>query len=137
MIKRDGKWEEVDWQTRSNSSRGELKRIRDAHGAASDRRAGVAAPTLEELYLLQKLVRGLGSGNVDFRLRQSDFAADGELRGAPWLGMKIAEIDAARPRAGDRQHAAQGSSAARASPAPGGQEAARSSTWSIRSTTIC
>ncbi|MGB0126699.1 MAG: molybdopterin-dependent oxidoreductase, partial [Rhodocyclaceae bacterium] len=48
--------------------------------------------TLEELYLLQKLVRGLGSGNVDFRLRQSDFALDGKRRGAPWLGMRLAEI---------------------------------------------
>ena len=37
-------------------------------------------------------MRGLGSGNVDFRLRQSDFSADGKLAGAPWLGMKIADM---------------------------------------------
>jgi len=49
--------------------------------------------TLEELYLLQKLMRGLGSGNVDFRLRQSDFSADGKQAGAPWLGMPVAEIN--------------------------------------------
>jgi len=47
---------------------------------------------LEELYLLQKLMRGLGSDNVDFRLRQSDFSADGKQQGAPWLGMSIADI---------------------------------------------
>ena len=37
-------------------------------------------------------MRGLGSDNVDFRLRQADFSADGKLAGAPWLGMKIADI---------------------------------------------
>jgi NADH-quinone oxidoreductase subunit G len=43
--------------------------------------------------LLQKLMRGLGSGNVDFRLRQSDFSADGRQSGAPWLGMPVADIN--------------------------------------------
>jgi NADH-quinone oxidoreductase subunit G len=37
-------------------------------------------------------MRGLGSGNVDFRLRQSDFSADGKMKSAPWLGMTIAEV---------------------------------------------
>ena len=46
--------------------------------------------TLEELHLLQKAMRGLGSENVDFRLRQSDFALDGQV--TPWLGMPIAEL---------------------------------------------
>ena len=55
---------------------------------------GLATPhsTLEELYLLQKLLRGIGSDNIDFRLRQSDFSADGKQVGAPWLGMAIADI---------------------------------------------
>jgi NADH-quinone oxidoreductase subunit G len=44
------------------------------------------------MHLAQKLVRGLGSENVDFRLRQCDFAADGKLKGSPWLGMKVAEL---------------------------------------------
>ncbi|HET9112908.1 MAG TPA: molybdopterin-dependent oxidoreductase, partial [Burkholderiales bacterium] len=52
-----------------------------------------AHQTVEELYLLQKLMRGLGSGNVDTRLAQSDFRADGKLTGAPWLGMPVAEIN--------------------------------------------
>jgi NADH-quinone oxidoreductase subunit G len=39
---------------------------------------------------LQKLVRGIGSDNVDFRLRQSDFALDGSV--TPWLGMPISEF---------------------------------------------
>jgi NADH-quinone oxidoreductase subunit G len=48
---------------------------------------------VEELFLLGRLMRGLGSENVDFRLRQADFSADGSRAGAPWLGMPVAEID--------------------------------------------
>jgi NADH-quinone oxidoreductase subunit G len=47
------------------------------------------------MYLLQKLMRGLGSDNVDFRLRQSDFSADGKQQGAPWLGLSVADISRA------------------------------------------
>jgi NADH-quinone oxidoreductase subunit G len=42
--------------------------------------------------LAAKLMRGLGADNVDFRLRQSDFSADGKRAGVPWLGMKVAEL---------------------------------------------
>src|SRR5947209_12841291 len=44
--------------------------------------------------LLAKLMRAMGSDNVDFRLRQSDFSADGKRAGVPWLGMKLAELGA-------------------------------------------
>ena len=37
-------------------------------------------------------MRGIGSGNIDTRLRLSDFSSDGKQAGAPWLGMKVAEI---------------------------------------------
>jgi NADH-quinone oxidoreductase subunit G len=50
--------------------------------------------TLEELHLAQKLMRALGSDNIDFRLRQTDFGAPGATDGAPWLGMSIAEFAA-------------------------------------------
>ena len=43
---------------------------------------------------LREARRGLGGDNVDFRLRQTDFAIDGRRKGAPWLGMKIAELGA-------------------------------------------
>jgi NADH-quinone oxidoreductase subunit G len=90
MIKQGGKWQETDWQTALEYVAHGLKNIRHEHGA--DAIAAMAAPysTLEELSLLQKLVRGIGSENVDFRLRQSDFALDGKL--VPWLGMSIEEF---------------------------------------------
>jgi NADH-quinone oxidoreductase subunit G len=90
MIKQGGTWQETDWQTALEYVAHGLKNVRHEHGA--DAIAALAAPysTLEELSLLQKVVRGLGSDNVDFRLRQSDFSLDGEV--TPWLGMSIEEV---------------------------------------------
>ncbi|WP_439536511.1 NADH-quinone oxidoreductase subunit NuoG [Methyloversatilis sp.] len=91
MIKQDGQWLEVDWQTALEYVANGLRRVARDHGAG---KIGVlAAPysTTEELYLAGQLARGLG-GNIDHRLRQSDFSLDGKLSGAPWLGMKIADV---------------------------------------------
>jgi len=92
MVKQDGVWREVEWQFALDFVARELKRIRDQHGPQAIGALATPHQTVEELHLLQKLARGLGSGNVDFRLRQSDFSLDGKLAGAPWLGMKIAEV---------------------------------------------
>jgi NADH-quinone oxidoreductase subunit G len=95
MIKQNGKWHEVEWQAALEYVANGLRQI--ASGAGAEQIGALATPhsTLEELYLLQKLLRGLGSHNIDFRLRQSDFAADGKQAGAPWLGMAIADISLA------------------------------------------
>ena len=52
-----------------------------------------ANSTLEELYLAQKLMRGLGSGNIDFRLRQSDFSDQAMAPVMPWLGQNIEQLE--------------------------------------------
>lgn len=91
MLKQDGELKEVEWQTALEYIANKIKQIKNSHGMQAIGALATAHSTLEELYLLQKLVRGLGGGNVDFRLRQCDFSA--ELQGAPWLGMKIAEIN--------------------------------------------
>jgi NADH-quinone oxidoreductase subunit G len=90
MLKQDGKWQEVEWQAALEYVAHGLRNIKHEHGA--DAIAALATPnsTLEELSLLQKLVRGLGSDNVDFRLRQSDFELDGQV--TPWLGMSLAQF---------------------------------------------
>lgn len=92
MLRQDGQWIEVEWQTALEYVANGLRQVKESSG--TEHIAALATPhsTLEELYLLQKLVRGLGSNNVDFRLRQSDFSADGKLAGAPWLGMAVADI---------------------------------------------
>ncbi|MEO8165549.1 MAG: NADH-quinone oxidoreductase subunit NuoG, partial [Betaproteobacteria bacterium] len=92
MLKRNGKWEEVDWSTALEFISSELARIRATHGKEALGALATPQATLEELFLLGKLARSVGGGNVDFRLRQSDFSVDGQLRGVPWLGMKVAEL---------------------------------------------
>jgi NADH-quinone oxidoreductase subunit G len=90
LLKQGGQWMETDWQTALEYVANGLASIKRDHGA--DQIAAVASPhsTLEELFLLGKLVRGLGSDNIDFRLRQTDFSA--ALKGAPWLGLPIADV---------------------------------------------
>lgn len=90
MLKQDGKWQEVDWQTALEYVAHGLRNIRHEHGADAIAALGTPYSTLEELSLLQKVVRGLGSENIDFRLRQSDFALDHQV--TPWLGMSIVEF---------------------------------------------
>jgi NADH-quinone oxidoreductase subunit G len=93
MIKHGGEWHEVDWSAALDYVVRTLKDVAAEHGPAA--LGALASPhaTLEELHLLQKLMRGLGSGNVDFRLRQSDFSLDGKQPGAPWLGLRASEFN--------------------------------------------
>ena len=92
MIKRGGQWQECGWQTALEFIANGLKAAKEKHGAQSIGALASPHSTLEELYLLQKIVRGLGSENIDHRLRQSDFDSDSYLQGAPWLGMSITDI---------------------------------------------
>ncbi|MGB8436037.1 MAG: NADH-quinone oxidoreductase subunit NuoG [Burkholderiales bacterium] len=92
MLKQGGEWLEVDWHVALEYAARVLRETKSAHGGGAIGALGSPHATLEELFLLQKLVRGLGSDNVDFRLRQSDFASDGHLSGAPWLGMNVADL---------------------------------------------
>ncbi len=92
MLKIDGQWKEVEWQQALDAVAKGLKNVQAQHGAQA--LGALIAPhsTLEEMYLLGKLMRAIGSQNVDCRLRQTDFSADAKQTGAPWLGMKVAEI---------------------------------------------
>jgi len=92
MIKKSGQWQSCDWQEALNFAVKGINSVITKQGVQSLGALGSPHSTLEELYLLQKLVRGLGSHNIDHRVRQSDFRADAVLRGTPWLGMKISEI---------------------------------------------
>ena len=92
MLRKAGGWQEVEWPVALEFVAAELKRIRDAHGAGAIGALATPHQTLEEMHLLQKLMRGTGSGNVDFRLRQTNFGADGKRAGIPWLGMSIADF---------------------------------------------
>ena len=93
MLKQDGKWLEVEWQTALEYVANGLRQIKASAGAEQIGALATPHSTLEELALLQKLMRGMGSHNVDFRLRQSDFSADGHQAGVPNLGMSVADLN--------------------------------------------
>lgn len=92
MIKQGGQWQAVDWNTALGYVADGLKRVKAEFGAAGIGALGSAHSTLEELHLLAKLVRGLGSENVDFRTRHADFANTAPAGKARWLGRPIAEL---------------------------------------------
>ncbi len=92
MIKQDGRWLEVDWQTALEYTASGLRDIAEKQGANSVGLLASPHSTVEELWLATQLVRALGSGNIDYRLRHAEFAdPQGKVR---WLGMPIAELSA-------------------------------------------
>lgn len=93
MIKVDGEWQETDWNTAlENAARG-LQAVVDKSGAEQLGCLLSANSTTEELFLAQKLMRGLGSNNVDHRLRQIDYSDQQGASAFPWLGLAIEELD--------------------------------------------
>jgi len=92
MLKEAGHWREVDWQAALEHVAGTLSEIRFKYDPKEIGALASPHSTFEEMALLAKLMRAMGSDNVDFRLRQSDFSADGKRAGVPWLGMKLAEL---------------------------------------------
>ena len=88
MLKRNGEWVAVGWESALaavveglNSRAGSLGLL------------GSDCATTEELYLLGRVARGLGSNNVDHRLRQRDFGDQGADPVFPSLGLRIADVD--------------------------------------------
>ena len=92
MIKQGGAWKSVDWTTALEYVARGLTQISADHGARSIGALGSAHSTVEELHLLAKLVRGLGSENIDHRLRDADFSNVAAAGTARWLGTSIASL---------------------------------------------
>jgi NADH-quinone oxidoreductase subunit G len=93
VMKEDGRWREVDWQTALDHVAKTFSEIRFKYDPGEIGALAGPHSTLEEMALLAKLMRAMGSGNIDFRLRQSDFSADGKRAGVPWFGMKVADLE--------------------------------------------
>jgi NADH-quinone oxidoreductase subunit G len=92
MIKQGGQWQAVDWNTALGYVADGLQRIKAEFGAQGIGALATPHSTVEELHLLAKLVRGLGSENVDFRTRHADFANTAAPGSAHWLGTSIASL---------------------------------------------
>ena len=89
MLKQGGAWKEVDWQTALEYVANGLQGVKAQHGAAAIGTLASPHSTAEELFLAAALTRGLGSQNIDTRLRAADFQHDGTVR---WLGTSIASL---------------------------------------------
>ncbi len=95
FVKKDGKWQETDWDTALTFAADGIKRIAAQSGAASLGALAADWSTTEELYLLQKLMRSIGSAHIDHRVRQQDFSDQDEMPSFPWLGRSIASLSSA------------------------------------------
>jgi NADH-quinone oxidoreductase subunit G len=89
MLKQGGAWKEVDWQTALEYVANGLQGVKAQHGAQAIGTLASPHSTAEELFLAASLTRGLGSQNIDTRLRAADFQHDGKAR---WLGTSVASL---------------------------------------------
>ncbi|WP_428825576.1 NADH-quinone oxidoreductase subunit NuoG [Azonexus sp. IMCC34842] len=92
MVKQGGEWREVDWNVALDYVAHGLKDVAREHGGDALAALAAQSSTVEELFLLGKVMKGLGSSNIDFRSRQYDFGTDGKRTGLPWLGLRLSEI---------------------------------------------
>jgi len=89
MVKQGGQWLETDWQSAMDYVAHSLKTISSEAGPEAVAALAHPISSTEELYLLQKMIRGLGSQQVETRLRQTDVKGSAS---APWLGMPISKL---------------------------------------------
>src|SRR6202041_1332483 len=92
MLRIDGALQAVDWEVALAAAAEGLQR---SSAVAKGATGFLASPlaTVEELYLLAQIARGLGSANIDHRLRQLDFRAQEHDAAFPSLGLKIADVE--------------------------------------------
>ena len=89
MVKQGGKWLETDWESALDYVAHSLKTISAESGPEAVGALAHPISSSEELYLLQKMIRGFGSNQVETRLRQTDVKG---AAAAPWLGMTVAKL---------------------------------------------
>jgi len=95
MVKEGGQWREVDWETALEAAARGLQKVVRESGAGQVGFLVSPGATVEEAYLVARTARGLGSGNVDHRLRRIDFRDQAGDAAAPTLGCGIAELERA------------------------------------------
>ncbi|HTY92411.1 MAG TPA: NADH-quinone oxidoreductase subunit NuoG [Steroidobacteraceae bacterium] len=88
LVRDGGGWTQLSWESALAVTVEGLRRHAGSFGALAS-----ASATTEELYLLNRLTRGLGSQNIDHRLRQRDFSDQAADSLYPNLGMRIADVD--------------------------------------------
>lgn len=95
MIKRNGQWESVDWEQALKFAAEGTSRVIEHHGP--EQFAAFASPSssLEEMYLLQKLMRAMGVNNLDHRLHQTDFSDQAQRPVLTKNSAQVADLESA------------------------------------------
>ncbi len=93
MLKTDGEWQEVDWETALQAATDRLKSAIDSKGTAQIGTLFSANSSTEEIYLLQKLMRDSGCRNIDHRIGQIDFSEQDRSPLFPALGQPIQDLE--------------------------------------------
>lgn len=93
LIKRDGQWQSVAWDDALTFAAESLQKVVKEHGPEQLGALAGGESSNEEYYLLQKLLRGIGSANIDYRLKQSDLSDSKSDPTFPSLGQTIAELE--------------------------------------------
>jgi NADH-quinone oxidoreductase subunit G len=93
LMRIDGTLQVVDWEVALNACAAGLLKITAEHGGAALGFLASPLATVEELYLLAQIARGMGSLNIDHRLRQLDFRAQESDSVFPHLGLSIADVE--------------------------------------------
>jgi NADH-quinone oxidoreductase subunit G len=93
MMRIHGMLAPVDWDVALNAAAEGLQQAARAHGAAEIGFLVSPMATVEESYLAGRIARGLGTPNIDHRLRQLDFRSQETERIAPNFGLAIADVE--------------------------------------------
>jgi NADH-quinone oxidoreductase subunit G len=89
----DGSWREADWETALTTAAGGLRALIANAGAQALGVLAHPSSTLEEHHLLARIAAGLGTANIDHRLRRRDFRDQAADPLHPSLGLKLADVD--------------------------------------------
>jgi NADH-quinone oxidoreductase subunit G len=93
MMRIDGALKAVDWEVALTAAAEGLKKAAETHGGSSLGFLASPMSTVEELFLLAQIARGLGSNNIDHRLRQLDFRGQQAEAVFPALGLAIQDVE--------------------------------------------
>jgi NADH-quinone oxidoreductase subunit G len=92
LVRLGGALQAVDWEVALTAAAEGMQKA-GASGAANLGFLSSPQATVEELYLLAQIARGMGSNNIDHRLRQLDFRGEETDAAFPSLGVKIADVE--------------------------------------------
>ncbi len=93
LVRVDGKLREASWEEALEKAAAGLRQVAVTDGANALGAWVSPSATVEEAYLVSRLMRHLGSGNIDHRLRRRDFRGQHGEALLPGLGTTIAGIE--------------------------------------------